>query len=693
MRWFLALSLIVSFSSLAQTPVDDQLARYVEQFGLKPLRDLPPEPQSLQDLGHMLFSERRLSGNQNISCMECHSPAVNTHDGLPLSLGEGADGIQGTPVGPRMQRTGHILPRNSPALINLGTQDILFWDGRVSFDPMTGGLSTPEANLRDDIRKTLKSALAAQALFPMADFKEMRGAPGTNEIADAKDNHAAWDLLVARLLALPRYQAAFAAAFPGEQINIGHVGEALASFFRANFHYNDTPFDRYLRGDRSALTEVQKKGMDVFFNKGKCGNCHSGENLTNGKFANIGVPQIGPGKNHGDDLGRGEVDPRPENQWAFKVPALRNVSVTAPYMHDGAFKTIAQVIEHYDDVRAGLEEYKLVNNLTNYVEAIADHDHSRDAERLAVLSKDLVPKLNFAEEEEKALAEFLNGALTDYFFLNRELTVPYSSYLRMGLLPSGHQKLKALLTAGEHRTSADTWYYFDVFREGGYFLRELEKPMRLYVVRSDQKATLFWREVLLKKAAALNGLVLEGNFVDERTTSFSADDFSGVEEAYQDMFQRLYTYRNEEAQQEIPVVELGIIKQDLEVIDEELHRLGYQGESEVTDRLNIPRTDLFYTPTSFNTKESVLTSVTIAGRTVDFDLQVSQLRDERGGHRTTYALEMRTGKVTKAEFDAFSKELLNYLQQSGLTPSDVGGETPSPSKLTEAVIRQIYANE
>lgn len=688
MRFLIAL--LVSVSAYAQTPMDTRLSGYVQEFGLRPLRDMPTESDSIRRLGHMLFTERALSGNKNITCMECHSPAANLHDGLPLSLGEGASGIQGTRE-PRLQRTGHMLPRNSPALINLGVVDTMFWDGRVSFDATTKVLTTPEANLRADIRNTLKSALAAQALFPMVDALEMRGQPGSNEIADAKDNHEAWDLLVARLMQMPRYQKAFADAFPGETINIGHVGEAMAAFFRTQFHFNDTPYDRYLKGDKTALSEIQKKGMDIFFDKGKCGNCHNGENLTNGKFANVGIPQIGPGKNQGDDLGRGEVTLVGENiQWAFKIPPLRNVSITAPFMHNGSFKTIAQVIEHYDDIEASLTDYQLVNNLSNYNQAILDHNHANDQERLRTLSADLVPKLNFLEEEEKALAEFINGALTDYVFLNRELNVPYTTYLRLSLLKSGHEKLKAHLERSEHTVSNDTWYYFDIFREGGYFLRELEKPMRLYLTRSNTTATMFWREVLLKKAASANGIVMEGNFVDERKTDIPLAVFAKLEAAYQDMFKRLYTYHNDDRQEELPVVELGIIKQDLEVINDELHAYQFAGESEVMDRLNLTREKLFYTPTSFNYKESLLSTLEVDGKTVSLDLQASQLRDERGGHHRTYALELRTGKITKAEYEAFTKKLLEQLSESGITPEDIGGFNPSPADLTVGVIGQIY---
>lgn len=681
----------VSFSALAQTNLDARLEKYVSDFGLKPLRNAPQVQPALLKLGEMLFSDTLLSGNNNIACVDCHNPQTDTHDALPLSLGEGAQGLQTVGHG-RQQLSGHVLPRNTPALFNLSGLTNMFWDGRVSLDPTTGEFTTPDQPLPLKVKAVLKSALAAQALFPIATPEEMRGQPGSNEIANATSNEEAWELVVARLMNSEIYRKAFATAFPGETINIGHVGEALAAFQGAHFHFNDTPFDRWLKGDKKALSEIQKKGMDVFFDKGNCGACHQGEMLTTEKFESIAVPQVGPGKNNGDDLGRGEVNHDPLSKWAFRVPPLRNVSLTAPYMHNGTFKTIAQVIEHYDDVATSLEDYQLVNNLQSYRDIITGHDHSLDAERLATVSKDLKLKLGFLEEEEKALAEFINGALTDYAFLNRELTRDYTTYFRLGLLPSGHAKLKAFLTRRQHTESHTTWYYFDVFSNGAYFLRELERPMRLYIVKDDQSARLVWREQLHKKAASRNGVVMDGDFVDERPTDLSLPQFAQLEAAYLDIFNRIYQYNDGTTQREIPPVELDIIKHDLEAINHEFHSYAYAGEIEVSDRMNFPIDQIVYAPTSSNTKDVMGASINVQGQKLLLELQQSQLRDELGGHHTTFALELRGGKVTKAQYQAFTDQLLNVLLQAGLTASDVGGSNPSPSKLTEKVINQAYGN-
>ncbi len=288
--------------------------------------------------------------------------------------------------------------------------DSLFLDGRVSLKD--GVLRTP-APLPAAVRATVTSALAAQALFPLVDFQEMRGQPGTNPIADAATDEEAWTLILKRILNLRHYQAAFAAAYPGvATYNIGHVGEALAAFQSGQFHFNDTPFDRWLKGDRNALSPEQKSGMDVFF-QAKCGTCHQGENLTDMEFINIGIPHIGPGKKDGDDLGRALVAPEENSPWGFRVSPLRNVALTAPYMHNGVFATLEKVVEHYTDVRASLTGFSWQLALPNYRVPLADHNHARDEERLATMADDLPLLLQLTEEDKKLLVIFLRTALTD----------------------------------------------------------------------------------------------------------------------------------------------------------------------------------------------------------------------------------------------------------------------------------------
>ena len=153
--------------------------------------------------------------------------------------------------------------------------------------------------------------------------------------------------------------------------------------------------------------------MDVFFGKGKCGECHKGEHLSGLGFKNVGVPQIGPGKEKGMDFGRYQWDKNPANRFAFRVPPLRNVALTAPYFHDGSFETLEEVVEHYDDIKVSLESYRIFKQWTNYVTPIKDHDHRTNNYIYASLADNLPLKLEFTGEEEEALVEFMRTGLTD----------------------------------------------------------------------------------------------------------------------------------------------------------------------------------------------------------------------------------------------------------------------------------------
>lgn len=415
MKYFLLLLFVISSHSFAISTLDLKLQDYIQNFNLRPQSGPGELNKKLFLLGRDFFFEKNLSGNKNISCADCHHPRTMTVDKLPLALGEGAIGIE-INSGQRKQNNGKIIPRNSPALFNLHNQPVMFWDGRVKVDLASGKFTTP-SELPKDFPLILKNALAAQALFPMLSHEEMRGEAGTNEVADAKSNDEAWNLLLKRILSNEAYKTTLLELFPNEEITIAHVARSIAHFQEQAFFAADTNYDRYLKGDVNALTELQKKGMDVFFSKGQCGKCHRGEHLSDFSFHNIGVPQIGPGKDNGDDYGRFGVTGNKEDLYAFRVPGLRNVAMTAPYMHDGAFKTLAQVIEHYDDVVTSLTSYSFENNYTNYSEEISGPLVSTNQEKLSTLSHKLSRNLFFEESEEEALVEFLRGGLTDRRFI------------------------------------------------------------------------------------------------------------------------------------------------------------------------------------------------------------------------------------------------------------------------------------
>jgi cytochrome c peroxidase len=239
-----------------------------------------PATEAKVELGRMLFFEPRLSASRAISCNSCHN----------LGLG-GVDGST-TSIGHRWQRGG----RNAPTVLNAGFNLAQFWDGRAK------------------------------------DLEEQAGGPIVNpiEMASTKTD------VVALLKTIPGYGAAFAAAFPGEAdpITLDNAQKAIA-VFEATLITPNAPFDRYLRGDADALTKPQKAGLELFMKKG-CSDCHNGQNIGGGMYARFGAI-IKPGAEYlpPADKGRATVTKDDEDTYVYKVPTLRNITLTAPYFHTG----------------------------------------------------------------------------------------------------------------------------------------------------------------------------------------------------------------------------------------------------------------------------------------------------------------------------------------------------------------------
>lgn len=345
-------------------------------------------PAARVELGRMLFFDKILSGNQNISCATCHHPAFGSGDGLALPLGEGATGLgtdRQTGTDPSVAVAGRV-PRNSPGLFNLGAREFerLFHDGRVETDPhgyFEGGFVTPA---KWKLPAGLDNPLAAQAMFPVTSPMEMAGNKGENPIADAISlNNAAgpggaWELLAERLQAIPEYVELFRLAYPeavqaAEDITFVLAANAIAAFEATAFRADDAPFDRYLRGDRHSLTGEQKRGMQLFYGAAGCSSCHSGKFQTDHEFHAIAMPQIGPGKADGrdpsywdatginavlEDFGRGRVTVRPGDNYKFRTPSLRNVATTGPWSHAGAYDSLEAVVRHHLDPVASLHAYE-----------------------------------------------------------------------------------------------------------------------------------------------------------------------------------------------------------------------------------------------------------------------------------------------------------------------------------------------
>ena len=170
-------------------------------------------------------------------------------------------------------------------------------------------------------------------------------------------------ILVERLVAIPGYKAAFERAYPGEGITEKTIAKALASFERTIVSAN-TPFDRWHAGDKKAVDESAKRGFKLFTGKAKCDVCHEGFNFTDNGFLNIGLKTP---KGMSEDVGRYAQRKVKVNKGAFKTPTLRDVALNGPYMHNGMYKTLEEVVDHYDrggDVKDNLDPNMEALNLT-----------------------------------------------------------------------------------------------------------------------------------------------------------------------------------------------------------------------------------------------------------------------------------------------------------------------------------------
>jgi cytochrome c peroxidase len=409
---------------VSQAPLDAEVRAALAAAGVHAPKTPAPEDPRLVELGRLLFFDKELSGNRDISCATCHTPVAGTGDNLPVSIGTGGVGSAELRM---VKGTASLIPRNAPGVFNLGVDGMhaMFWDSRVSRDPRTGELATPESGLNgaapalSGVAAPLDSALAAQAMFPVTSREEMRGQPGDNEIADAVDNEQVWERLMERLGKFTGYRDRFEAAFgvsDFDTLSFGHAARAIAAFEREAWTALDSPFDRYLRGDDDALTEEEKRGALLFATTASCTSCHNGPLLTDLGHHAIAAPQVGPGKNApNDDLGRELETGDAADAYKFRTPPLRNVALTGPWTHSGAYTTLEAVIRHHLDPVGALLSYDETQLRADFRSTV-DSDAGRNADRAAALDPALPPP-SLTDDEVEELVAFLN-ALTDPTSLN-----------------------------------------------------------------------------------------------------------------------------------------------------------------------------------------------------------------------------------------------------------------------------------
>lgn len=258
-------------------------------LGLLPIRfpaDNPYSPAK-RELGRLLYYDKRLSADGTVACASCHAPEHAFTDNQPVS-----SGIKGQKGG-----------RSAPTVFNRAYSLAQFWDGRAK-------------------------SLEEQAAGPMANPIEMG------------NTH---DVVVKTLQGIAGYRPLFKQAFGSEEFGITEVTKAIATYERTVLSGN-SPYDRYKAGNKKAMSASQLRGMDVYFNKAKCDQCHEGINLTTNAYHNLGVGADKPNP----DEGRFAVTKNPADWGAFKTPTLREIARTAPYMHDGSLATLEEVVDFYD---------------------------------------------------------------------------------------------------------------------------------------------------------------------------------------------------------------------------------------------------------------------------------------------------------------------------------------------------------
>ncbi|MDP3092586.1 MAG: cytochrome c peroxidase [Nitrospira sp.] len=240
------------------------------------------------ELGRLLFFDKRLSKNDTIACASCHLPGNGFTDGKAVSTG--INGLKGG--------------RSAPSSFNRVFSKAQFWDGRAE-------------------------TLEEQSIGPFV-----------SPVEHGFNNH---DEMIVKMKKNPGYRKLFQEVF-GREIVIEDVGKAIASFQRTILSGNSA-VDRFdLGGDEKALSESAKRGLELFRGKARCTRCHSGFNFTDEKFHNLGIGW----DTNTVDLGRYMVTKNPEDIGAFKTPTLREIARTAPYMHDGRFKTLEAVVKFYN---------------------------------------------------------------------------------------------------------------------------------------------------------------------------------------------------------------------------------------------------------------------------------------------------------------------------------------------------------
>ncbi|MEH6654477.1 cytochrome-c peroxidase [Loktanella salsilacus] len=399
--------------------------------------DFRPIDPAEAALGQLLFYDPILSGARDVACATCHHPRFGTADGLSLGLGDGGIGLGTDRVADKDNLPEERIPRNAPALFNLGIKDlrVLFHDGRIAVDDTRpGGIRTP---LDEDMTAGFASLLSAQTMFPVLSPDEMAGHYTESDVARAvrqgvlTGQGGAWDIIARRVADIPAYAQMFRDVYPHVQqpddIAFTDISNAIAVFMEEEWRSDNAPFDAVLRG-QADLPPLAATGMDLFYGRGGCSDCHSGPLLTDQDYHAMGAPQIGPGKKArfetlARDEGRAEVTGLPEDMFAFRTPSLRNVALTAPYGHAGSHADLAAFVADHADPVAALARYDAGQAVLPALDVEDDSIMSDPAEVAAIAAAVTTPPVVLSPDDVTALVAFLDS-LTDPAAVKGRLGVP-----------------------------------------------------------------------------------------------------------------------------------------------------------------------------------------------------------------------------------------------------------------------------
>ena len=280
-----------------------------------------PNSKEKELLGKLLFYDPILSGGKDIACASCHHPATGYAEFLDLSIGANGQGL-GSKRAFKEPNEIPLMKRNSPTILNTAYNGI---HGKDDYDPENAPM------FWDDRVKSLEK----QALEPIKTLEEMKGVHFSKSQILAE--------VASRLQSIPEYKSLFVKAF-GEDAPIDsiHIGMAIASFERT-LVANNSRFDQYMAGDVNAISHSEKEGLELFKSVG-CINCHNGPMFSDYELHVLGVPE---------NKKVPEPDSGFQESFAFRTASLRNLRFTAPYMHNGSFQNLKQVLEFYEDISFG----------------------------------------------------------------------------------------------------------------------------------------------------------------------------------------------------------------------------------------------------------------------------------------------------------------------------------------------------